>query len=255
MLFDTHLHTCFSHDSQMTLAEVRKKMQEINIGVTITEHIDLNYPDPTAFQLDVQGYFHEYERFRNDRLLLGVEIGMGVEDITAYRQMIETYPFDYVLGSIHVVDHVDLYDEIFYVDKTKSEAYGTYLDATIECLQIYDCIDSLGHIDYIARYARFSDRELYYHDFCDHIDQILSILAAKEKCLELNTRRLGEANAAANLIPIYKRFRELGGQWITLGSDAHQAGDIGKHFTTAIQIAECCNLRPVWFNRRQMQYI
>lgn len=255
MIYDTHLHTCFSHDSQMSMADVRKKMQQINIGVTITEHLDLNFPEPKAFKLDVAGYFNQYEQFRNEYLLMGVEIGMGLEDVTAYRQMIETYAFDYVLGSIHVVDHVDIYDAQFYVHKTKEEVYSRYLDTTIECLEVYDYIDSLGHIDYIARCASFPDRELHYSDFADRLDRILATLASKEKCLELNTRRLGDPAAAASLLPIYKRFRELGGRWITIGSDAHQPNDIGKHFATAMQLAECCQLRPVWFKRRQMQYI
>lgn len=255
MLYDTHLHTCFSFDSQMSLADVCKKIRDINMGVIITEHIDLNYPDPAAFKLDVQRYFAEYQRYRNDRLLLGVEIGMGPEDVAVYRRMIEQYPFDFVLGSMHVVDHMDIYDDILYRDKTKQEVFARYFDATIECLQDYDFIDSLGHIDYIARYARFPDREIYYDHFADRIDQILDILASREKCLEINTRRLGDAQAMANLLPIYKRFYELGGRRVTLGSDAHRAGDIGKNFSAAMQIADYCNLRPVWFNKRQMQYL
>lgn len=255
MLYDTHVHTAFSYDSQMTLAEVQKKMLDINIGVIITEHIDLNYPDPAAFKLDVRQYFAEYEPYRSERLLIGVEIGMGPDDLPAYRRMTEEYPFDYVLASMHVVDHIDIYEEIFYRSGTKREIYAKYFAAILECLQVYDCYDSLGHIDYIARYARFSDREIYYHEFYDYIDPILAILAAKGKCLEINTRRLGDTKAAANLLPLYKRFWELGGRWVTFGSDAHKPGEIGKDFAAATHMAEYCKLRPVWFKRRQIQYI
>ncbi len=180
---------------------------------------------------------------------------MSPEDVGTYRRMTEQYSFDYVLGSMHVIDHMDIYDDILYRDKSKQEVYARYFDATMECLEVYDFIDSLGHIDYIARYARFPDREIYYDHFADRIDQILATLAAGEKCLEINTRRLGDAQVVAHLLPIYKRFYELGGRWVTVGSDAHQAGDIGKNFSTAIQIADYCNLRPVWFDKRRIQYI
>ena len=239
----------------MSLAEVQKKLREENIGVIITEHIDLNYPDATAFKLDTEGYFQAYAPYRNNRLLLGVEFGMGPQDVQNYRRLAESYPFDYILGSIHVVGSFDVYDEQFYAGKTKAEAYAAYLATILECLRMYDYVDCLGHIDYITRYARFPDRELYYHAYSEYIDAILAVLAEKGKCLEINTRRLGEAQAAINLLPIYKRFRELGGRWVTIGSDAHYAADIGKNFSVARQMADCCGLRPVYFNNRQMQYI
>lgn len=255
MIFDTHVHTCFSYDSQLSLTEVQKRIADNNMGVIITEHIDLNYPDAQAFKLDTEGYFAAYAPHRHDRLLLGVEFGMGPQDVADYRQMAETFPFDYILGSIHVVGRYDVYDEKFYAGKSKEEAFAAYLTTIFECLRLYDYIDCLGHIDYIARYARFSDPELYYHEFSEYIDQILAAVVAKGICLEINTRRLGDALAAANLLPIYKRYRELGGQWVTIGSDAHFADDIGKNYAVAQQMAECCNLRPVYFNKRQMQYL
>ncbi len=255
MLYDTHIHTCFSYDSKMSLAEVRRKLAEVNIGAIITEHIDLNYPDTTAFKLDTEGYFQAYAPYRNDRLLLGVEFGMGPQEVMDYRRLAESCPFDYILGSIHVVGSFDVYDAQFYAEKTKEEAYTAYLAATLECLGVYDYIDCLGHIDYITRYARFPDRELYYHEYREYLDAILAILADQGKCLEINTRRLGDTRAADCLLPIYKRFRELGGRWVTIGSDAHYAADIGKNFSVARHIADCCGLRPVYFHKRQMQYL
>jgi histidinol-phosphatase (PHP family) len=255
MLYDTHLHTEFSHDSRMRISEVIEKAREINFGVVVTEHIDLNYPDPLAFNLDVEGYLQTYEKYRSDRLLLGIEVGMGICEVVENRELIEKYPFDYILGSIHVIGNMDIYDEVFYTGRTKMDVYNHYFDAMAECVQGYNYIDSLGHIDYIARYAKFEDKEIYYEDFTDRIDRILTIIAKNEKCLEINTRRLGNEIVIQNLIPIYKRFYDLGGRWVTIGSDAHHPGDIGKHFSTALQMADYCNLKPVWFKERQLQYV
>ncbi len=75
MLFDTHMHTRFSTDSQMTVEEAAARSRELNMGITITEHLDLDFPEPKAFVFDVAEYFRAYERYRSDTLLLGIEIG------------------------------------------------------------------------------------------------------------------------------------------------------------------------------------
>lgn len=63
----------------------------------------------------------------------------------------------------------------------------------LECIEKYVFIDSLGHIDYIARYARFEDNEIYYMDFRNEIDEILRTLIQNEKAIEINTRRIGDS--------------------------------------------------------------
>ena len=255
MLYDTHIHTRFSHDSRMHIEEATAKAAELGLGIIITEHIDLNYPDPTAFRFDPNEYFKQYALYHNEFVKLGVEIGLSPEELADNRQIIESYPFDYVLGSIHIVNKVDTYCEEFYTGKTKQQAYDEYLDTMLECVGLYSFIDSLGHIDYICRYARYANQELYYSDFRDKIDQILRVLASEEKCLELNTRRIVDKKAIDNLVPIYKRFKELGGKYVTIGSDAHYAKDIGKNFQAAIEMVNTVNLKPVWFCERKIQYI
>jgi histidinol-phosphatase (PHP family) len=254
VLFDTHLHTRFSHDSQMNLADAIKAAKEKNMGIIVTEHMDLNYPDPTAFQLDVAGYFREYRHFRGDNLLLGIEIGMGLDEVAENREIVEQNPFDFILGSVHVIDQIDLFLEEFYAGRTKAEVYGHYMDTMLACVKAYDFIDSLAHIDYICRYARFADPEIYYHEFTERMDAVLAVLVDKGTCLELNTRRLGNPAVMHNLLPIYKRYRELGGRYVTIGSDAHRPEDIGKHFPAALAMLEQCGLRAVRFKERQLQY-
>lgn len=254
MIYDTHIHTNFSHDSRMDIADVITKAEQNNLGIIITEHMDLNYPDPLAFHLDVPAYLKAYEQYRSEKLLLGIELGMDMNALKENRQLIETYPFDFVLGSIHVVDDMDIYEAEFYTGKTKKQIYERYFEVMAECVNNFTFIDSLGHIDYIARYARFNDREIHYADFTEHINHILDLLAKQHVCMEINTRRMGETNTLKNLLPIYQRYYELGGRYVTIGSDAHTFAEIGKHFTLALEIAERSGLKPVWFKERQMQY-
>lgn len=255
MLFDTHMHTSrFSTDSKMSIDKAISKAKELNIGITTTEHMDLAYPVPDAFIFDVGDYFAEYEKYRSNNMLLGIEVGMRLDCLKDNNNIVSNHSFDYVIGSIHVIDNIDIYCEEFYLSRTKQEVYHHYLDTMTECLKVYDFIDTLGHIDYITRYARYADPEIHYEEFREHIDQVLTILAEKEKAIEINTRRLNK-DTVQTLIPIYKRFHELGGRWATIGSDAHRPEDIGKGIDSAINISSICNLDLVYFKNRSPEYI
>ena len=252
MFFDTHIHSAYSHDSQMPLEQAIARARELDLGMVLTEHIDINYPDPTAFRLDIAGYFRDYRPFRSETVLLGVEIGLGVLECEDNRRIALDHPFDYVLGSIHLVNGVDTYSPEYYRGKSKQIAYGEYLDFMLACVKCCEYIDSLGHIDYICRYAPYPDTEMYYDEYRDKIDAVLKQVAESGKCLELNTRRLGDKATAQALLPIYLRFAELGGQYATVGSDAHNTGNIGKYFATARELLQECGLTPVYFKERRL---
>ncbi|MBP2650790.1 MAG: hisJ [Firmicutes bacterium] len=254
-MYDTHTHTRFSTDSKMVIEDAVNRAREMDVGITITEHMDLAYPDPDAFVFDIDEYFRAYQPYRSDDVLLGIEIGMRSELTAENRKIVDGHAFDYVIGSIHVVDGIDIYQGSFYQGRTKQAVYGRYFQAMVDCLKTYDFIDSLGHIDYICRYARFTDPEIYFDEFKEYLEQVLGLVADKQIALEINTRRLGEQKSADLLVPIYRRFRELGGKYVTLGSDAHTPKDISKHFKLALAMAKECSLKPVRFKARKVEYL
>ena len=254
MRMDTHVHTAVSTDSRMTLKEAVTQAQRLGIGLTLTEHMDLAYPKTGAFLFDVDRYFADYGAFRGPQLLLGIEIGMRQDCLEENRRLALREGFDYVLGSLHVVDNLDLYDEGCYRERDKESVYRHYFKAMLEVVSSHDFIDSLGHIDYIARYARYPDPELRYGEYAGEIDAVLTVLAQREKALEINTRRLDNREAALELAAICRRFRQLGGRHVTIGSDAHQPDAIGRGMAAAEELAEQSGLRVVWFRERTMFY-
>lgn len=253
-MFDTHLHTSFSTDSKMKLQEAIDKSINSELGIIITEHMDLNYPVPNKFVFDINKYFKEYSGYRSNRLLLGIELGMSTGCVSENRKIAQNYDFDYIIGSIHFVNEQDIYLEEYYKNKSKTEAFEEYFTYMLECLKTHDFIDSLGHIDYISRYARYNDKEIYYKDFSDYIDEILKFLIKNGKAIEINTRRFDNTAAVNNLMKIYTRYSELGGKYVTLGSDAHKAEIIGNHFKKAEDMAEECGLRIIYFNKRKAEF-
>lgn len=254
MLFDSHMHTCFSTDSKMKMDEAVARGRELDIGITITEHMDIAYPEPMSFIFDVEKYFADYNTYRNEKVLLGIEIGMRSDCLEENCKLVEKYPFDYVIGSVHVINNIDIYAAEFYHERKKKDVYEQYFKTMKQCVSCYDGIHSLGHIDYIARYARFKDPEVYYHEFKDYIDEVLHIVAQKGKALEINTRRLGTKEAVEIIMPIYKRFYEVGGRLVTIGSDAHHVKDIGRGLDVGLEIAERSKLDVVYFKDGKPQY-
>ena len=173
----------------------------------------------------------------------------------ASRAFVGRAPFDLVIGSIHVLEGQDLYYQSYYEAHAKEEAYAAYFQQMAACLRAYDFIDVLGHIDYIARYAPYANPELSYGAFEDAIDGVLRAAVETDTVLELNTRRLGERRALKELVPIYTRYRELGGRYVTLGSDAHAAEAIGAHFAAAEELAAAARLRIVTFAARRVELL
>lgn len=253
-MFDTHVHTQFSTDSKMAIKDAIASANKNNNQIIITEHMDLKFPKEGSFIFDVNEYFNQYIKYRSNNVLLGVEIGMKDDCIPESRELTIANPFDYVIGSVHLVDNYDLYYEDFYKGKEKNDSYDKYLKCMLTCVKNFHFVDSMGHIDYIARYAHYEDKELYYSDHATIIDDIMKTLIQNDTCIELNTRRFDKQTAIKNLLPIYKRYAALGGKNITVGSDSHTPEAIGNSLDLAKEFAEQCKLKIVYFKERKMEY-
>lgn len=248
MIFDCHSHTKFSLDSEMLANDAIKKAASLNLGIIFTEHFDF---DLENFTFDTKKYFAEYEKLRGENVRLGVEIGMGNAEIN--KNFLAQADFDLVIGSIHTVDNFDIYYPDFFAGKNKITAYKKYFAAMKKNILLED-FDVLGHIDYICRNAPYENPALDYEIFHAEIDEILKILVEREKILELNTRRLDKKSVVAELLPIYKQYKNFGGKFISIGSDAHKVENVGKNFETALNFAEELNLIPVTFDKRKIFY-
>ena len=164
-------------------------------------------------------------------------------------------PFDQVIGSIHTLMGFDLYYETLYEGRKKDEVYRFYLKTMAHCVRSHgDFIDILAHIDYIARYAAYLDTELTYAAYGEEIDEVLAALIETDTVLELNTRRFDAPQGKSSLVPIFRRYRDLGGREVTLGSDAHNAAAIGFAFREAHDMAENLGLHIVTFFARKKEY-
>lgn len=228
MYWDTHMHCNFSGDStadpeKMILSAIEKHLN----GICFTDHIDYDYPGPTPFHFDPIKYFETLkplsEKYKNDiQIHIGVELGLQPQLKQRYDEFLAMGDFDQVIASSHVVHGFDPYYPEYYIGKTEDEAYLEYFESTLENIRIFDNFDVYGHIDYVVRYGPTKNANYSYRKFQDIIDEILKELIAKGKGIEINMAGFKYGlNHPHPTEEILKRYRELGGEILTLGSDAH----------------------------------
>ncbi len=163
------------------------------------------------------------------------------------------YPFDYVLASMHCINGRDLYEERCYEGLAKVEAVREFLIDTLANLERHNNFDAFAHIDYMCRYMPYADKELILGEAPELFDQVFKLLIAKEKPLEINTRRLDDAGAMAALLAVYRRYAQLGGKYAVIGSDAHYKEHVGRRMREALSLADEAGLEPVYFRERKMR--
>lgn len=251
-MFDTHTHCDFSTDSHMKLTEAMAAAAQAGLGLIVTEHWDYEYPDPTQFVFDREAYFQKDSAYRSAKVLLGIEVGMQPHLAAKENLVPEGYPFDYVIGSLHFVQHHDLYNQSTYQGLSRDAMLQNFLADVLACVQTHDNFDSFGHIDYICRYWPYDDKNLHLREHRETYEQIFKTLIAKEKPIEINTRRLEDASVIPPLLELYKFYQELGGKYCTLGSDSHYPEHVGRNLPLAAEMAETCGLTPVYFKDRKM---
>lgn len=246
-MFDCHIHSFFSGDSKMSMEDGCSKAIELGLsGIAFTDHIDYDYPltDARIYQIDLEKYDEEIERVRKifgDKLIIskGIEMGLQKQILSKISNTLKDNRFDIVIGSMHVIDKTEIHNGDFTRNKTQNEAYRIFLEKTLEILRKFDDFDILGHIDIIRRYGNYAEKNLKYCEIADVIDEILKVLIIKGKGIEINTS--GVRYGLEGPLPsfeIVKRYFELGGEILTIGSDGHCTRDIGFEFDVAIEMAK-----------------
>lgn len=263
MKIDQHVHSKVSHDGISTYQEHISFAREHNISeITFTEH----YDDYTGLEtnlrtLDISNYKKEYLKNKDDSIVktnFGIEIGLRPESYDKIKSMVKDNNFDFIIGSSHITCGKDMaYDKTFFEGLTSHQAVLKYLNEVLENVILYNNeFDVYGHIDYVIRYIikNYGNEmsRIDYNEFKEILDEILSIIIKKDKGIEINTSGIRyKLGAPHPNIEIIKRYKELGGKIITIGSDAHQAIDLASNFDTVYDmlISSGINEYTIYHNR------
>lgn len=248
-MYDTHIHTSNSSDCKQPIDTVCKTAIENKMkAITICDHAEVSlFHLHDYFEL-IKGSIKDVRMAQGKygdkiKILQGIEISEFFWDEEKLRGFLALGDYDVILGSIHRVDcieHNDSYSRIVMSDTTEENLHvflRTYFDDMIRMIENYD-FDVLTHLTVPLRYINGKyGRGIDISRYDDTIRKILRMIIEKGIALELNTSGLGTPIDCTFPDEKYVRwYKEMGGELITIGSDAHTPDRIGYGFDRAKQM-------------------
>ena len=271
VLFDNHNHSQFSFDGSRTSVEAsaRAAVAAGLGGICFSDHCDHYIPPMKASFADiVPEYFDvgqqqeeitRVQEILGDRvkILKGIEIGMYEDCHEEIRKVLSDNTFDQIIASVHYIEKTDPYYGGYYEGKDWKEAYGKYLETIYREMVWLKDFDIMGHYDYIVRYASYPVTSIRYRDFSDIFDEIFRFLIYEGKALEINTKSYeGHRGRIVGLDDnVLSRYREMGGEIVSLGSDSHEPSRVGAGFVRHAEHLKALGFRWIahYENRKLIQ--
>ncbi len=250
-IYDMHTHSLHSfdgNDSCETLCV--SALEQGAAGIAITDHCDIDGMDMDIDRL-CTNQLNELAECVNKfspklDVLKGIEIGQGIYRKKETEYLFNKYPYDFVLGSLHNLENMEDFYFLNYKDYDVYELLGRYFDGLLE-LSEWGTFDSLAHLTYPLRYIIARDKiNVDLSRFDEVIDSIFEALIKNDKALEINTSGLFmEMKDTLPNVSYVKRFKELGGKYITVGSDSHYADKVLRGIETGYGLARAAGFDSV----------
>lgn len=262
-LIDMHTHSDNSPDgvhSPMFMCEhaVANSLR----ALAITDHCEI---DKFAEQKYASTVFHSYFECSKARnafegqllVLVGIEIGQPLYNVELSQRILDKYPYDFVIGSVHTPRGFK--EDIKEIEYDKLDVYefmNNYFNELSEVATWNGC-DALAHITCPMRRIQGKYHiDFDYSKVQNSLDKLLLTIIKNNKALEVNTSGLRQD--IGRLMPeekIIKRYYELGGKYITIGSDSHTAYDVGAGIEEAMKAVKKCGFDKITFyvSRQAMQ--
>ena len=240
-MFDFHIHSKVSFDGKATGEEMARAAAQAGLKeICFTDHVDYedNVPVQTmVFDLDAYNAAYDHLEIPGLSIRLGMEFGMTPSNVSRLPLDLRRRHYDFVLGSVHFVDGLDVYWEPYWTGKTVREAERRFLEETLRCVELHDDFDVLAHLSFISKArAHPSPSPLRWEDHREISDEILKVLVRKGKGLEMNSSGVDKCGDFLPVVSYFRRFKELGGQIVTIGSDAHAPDRVGQYADRSCEI-------------------
>ena len=258
---DYHIHTSFSMDSESRMEAACETAIARGIDeIAFTDHLDFGPCDSSgAFPTDryVAAIGRCRERYHGRlRVRTGIEVGEPHIFPRQAADVIARGDFDVVLGSVHYAEDMQAAWLEDFFDQPLRDAYEAYFSQVVDLAKEGD-FDILGHVDLVKRDARkFGKAYDGPGPYGDMIRAALKAVVERGKGIELNTSplRRGQSEPCPSL-EILRWYRELGGETLTLGSDAHLAEAVGSHLEVAVEMARAAGFtRLATFAHREVNW-
>ena len=250
---DSHIHTDNSPDGRYSAEKMCEAAREKGLDmITFTDHCEIDEYYSEHYDTRTVKAFEDYEKakkkYKNSLTVFsGIEIGQPVFDKQTADKIVSGRKYDYVLASIHH-PHGKMPD-IKDIEYDKIDVYRFMEDYFSELYEIakWDGCDALAHLTCPMRRIQGKYKIDFDYSFIqDATDELLSEIIRQKKAVEINTSGLRQA--IGRTMPddnILIRYRQLGGKYVTVGSDAHSPEDIGAGIKDGIKKARKCGFEQI----------
>jgi histidinol-phosphatase (PHP family) len=252
MRCDYHLHSSISADSETSSYQQIKQAEALGLDeICFTEHLEIHFYRGDAWHVDLEEYRERFRQFpsRSVAIKFGVEAGIALapEHFPELEDELRSAGCDFVIASAHSVDDIDPFNPEFYAGKTISEAFQDYISSIYTGItqldpSLFSCV---GHIDFPAKGAHSEkDSRLFYKYAPDEIDALFQYIIQLGKCIEINTatyRNLGGLSIPGE--DWLRRYVQMGGEYVTFGSDAHSPEYIFYRMDEAAEMARRAGIK------------
>ncbi len=243
-MFDYHMHCAYSADSHTPLQDQLAAAQAAGLReICLTDHVD--FDDCGMPPADIAARDKELESLRASfpglTIRRGAEVGMRDEKSAAAAwEYLKDRDLDFIIASVHMVDGIDAYYPEFFAGHTQAENYRRYLAWILQCLPTMGHYCVLGHYDFCCKPAPYENRAMTYSLAPDLFDGIFRELIHSGKGMEINTSAWRDDPCWG--LDIYSRYRELGGEFVTVGADAHRPFQVGRRIGEALDLARAAGI-------------
>lgn len=252
------MHSINSTDAKSTIPElcisaIASGLKEI----AVTDHFEPQPGNEEYSQYSAGNYFFDLMKVRavfRGQLIIkrGVELGQPHLYPESSGNLINSHFYDFVLGSAHKMKNGIDFGDIVYSSENVSFYCDRYLDE-LKALAEWNRFDCLAHLDLVKRYAAKYGVRADLMRFRDRLEEILRLVIDNGRGIEVNTSGLRQsAHECMPGLELLRLYRQLGGEIVTVGSDAHRACDVGKGIISAVELIESAGFRyvTVYTNRR-----
>ncbi|MFO7941191.1 MAG: histidinol-phosphatase HisJ family protein [Bacillota bacterium] len=260
--YDMHVHTHYSPDSDSEMEKLCVRAADLGLlGICFTDHAEFAPGDHVPGAAEMEDMFAEIERLRDtygDRLTImrGIEIGYYRGAASDIHSFLDSYEFDFILGSVHVSgDTRYSFPRSFSEGEDPLDYFTPYLEDMRHMIAEID-LDAVGHFDLPKRYGpKYEDVAGFVAQspLWGRVEEFLAELVDRGLLLEINASGLRQnADALYPCGDVLDLYREMGGEMITLGSDSHEPGNLGWGLRRAARAARRAGFREaVYFLERK----
>ncbi|SFC51648.1 histidinol-phosphatase HisJ family protein [Clostridium uliginosum] len=255
-LSDYHIHSTYSFDGKQTIEEIIIKAISMKLNeICLTEHISFNREDNIYNSFDFKDYENEIQilskRYSGQiNIKQGIEIGEYHLYKNDFDKYFKEHNLDFIIGSIHNLNGKGLRKNI--AENGITYTYETYFKEILYFVQMGD-FDILGHLDIVQRYAFKTGGVYNFEDYKDYIYDILKIIISRGKGIEVNTSGLSN-NLLFPKLEILHMYKDLNGEILTVGSDAHTTNRVGEKVNYVYDILKDIGFKHIFtYNNRKIQ--